>query len=187
MRDAIQRHKWVVAPVGIFFIGAILVAVTLVQVRSGGSANPPDNGRPCNSTVCETAAGPINILPASQKARLTVHNISDIEGMVVMSFIDGLTGEVLSKSEPMILRAHQGAFFDFESQQREIPAVQLVGGVRFSRMRGTQGVTFGATLQVIESDGRTGLFIQLPTPGPLPRGINWTVESNSWEAVPIPR
>ncbi len=191
MKDAIRRHKWMVMPVGILAVGALFFAVTLVPVKSARSVEPNDDRQPiCKSTVCETAAGPINFLPAVQTARLTVHNISDTDGVVVLAFIDGLTGDVLSKSKPMLLRPHQGTFFDTQPPQRspgsELPAVQLVGGVRFSRTQGGEVVPFGATLQVINGDGKTSLFVQLPTSQrpPALSGNNWNAESNTWGTQP---
>jgi hypothetical protein len=188
MKDAMRRHKWTAAPGGLLGIGVVLVALTLIPVKPARAVNANDNEwLACRSTVCETAAGPVNVL-RSQTARLTVHNISDKDAIVVMSFIDGLTGEVLASSGPKVLGPHQGAFFDFQpddtnlpavQQDTNLPAVQLIGGVRLSRMRGTRGVTFGATLQVIEEE-RTSLFIQLQTPGPL-QGANWNAAvSSTW-------
>lgn len=188
MQDAMRRHKWTAAPGGLLVLGVILVAFTLIPVKPARSVNANDNEwLACRSTVCETAAGPVNVL-RSQTARLTVHNISDKDAIAVMSFIDGLTGEVLASSGPQVLGPHQGAYFDFPPREEDtnLPAVQqdtnpqavqLIGGVRMSRIRGTRGVTFGATLQVIEEE-RTSLFIQLPTPGPF-QGSNWNAAASA--------
>ncbi len=185
MKDAIRRHKSMIVPVGILAIGALFVAFTLIPVRSARSVEPNDDDQPaCKSTVCETAAGPINFLPGIQTARLTVHNKTDADAMTVMAFINGLTGDVLSKSKPVLLHPHQGVFFDFPATPTtsESSAIQLVGGVRFSRLQGGQGVPFGATLEVIGADdGKTSVFIQLPTSSTPAVRSAWAAESSTWQ------
>ncbi len=191
MKHAIRRHKWIIVAVGVLAIGALFLAVTLIPVKRARSVEPSTaDPRICRSTVCETAAGPVNFLPGVQTARLTVHNISDRDGVAVMAFIDGLTGNVLSQSKPMVLHPHEGIVFDTQPPQTsadsELPAVQLVGGVRFSRTQGGESVPFGATLQVINSDGKTSVFIQLPASlrPPAQFGVQWQAESSNWGTQP---
>ena len=174
MRWTVPPHRLVM--VALLVAGAAAPPGWLLGSSSAQSTTPPDS---CDASICQTATGPLTLLPAVQGLRFNVHNIAPTEALITMVVIDAKTGEVLVKHQE-VLRPFTGASFEPDLGTRGLPAIQVVGGVRASRLRGAQGRGFGGSLELFDREtGRTAHILPLTIGGPRVSNFHpWHDESN---------
>jgi len=180
MRRSVLRHRWVMALVTLLVADAAGPVGWLVGTSSAQPSTLPER---CDSSICQTATGPLTLLPAVQRLRFNVHNIDQTEALITMVVIDSRTGEVLAKHQE-VLRPFTGISFEPDLGTRELPAIQVVGGVRVSRLRGAQGGGFGGSLELFDIEsGRTAHILPLTIGGTRLSNLwgndkDWHAESN---------
>ena len=180
MRRIVRRHRWVIGLIAWLVAGAAAPVGGLVETSSAQSSAVPER---CDTSICQTAVGPLTLLPAVQRLRFNVHNIDRVEALITMVVIDSKTGEVLAKHQE-VLRPFTGASFEPDLGTRGLPAIQVVGGVRVSRLRGAQGGGFGGSLELFDIEtGRTAHILPLTIGGSRVSNLwgndkDWNEESN---------
>lgn len=162
MRRTVLRHRWVMAVITLLLAGTSLPGGWLVGTTSAQSF--PER---CATSICQTAIGPLTVLPAVQRLRFNVHNIDPTEALITMVVIDSRTGAVLVKHQEVV-RPFTGTSFEPDLGTRESPAIQSVGGIqvvagiRVSRLRGAPGGGLGASLELFDVEtGRTAHILPL--------------------------
>jgi hypothetical protein len=180
MRRTVLRCRWVVVLVAGLVAAAAAPVGWLVETSSAQVSALPER---CDTSICQTAVGPLTLLPAIQRLRFNVHNIDRTEALITMVVIDSRTGEVLAKHQE-VLKPFTGASFEPDLGARGLPAIQLVGGVRVSRLRGAQGGGFGGSLELFDIEtGRTAHILPLTIGGPRVSNLwgndkDWSAESD---------
>jgi hypothetical protein len=177
MRWTVPSHRLVM--VALLVAGAAAPPGWLLGTSSAQSTTPPD---PCDASICQTATGPLTLLPAVQRLRFNVNNIAPTDALFTMVVIDAKDGVVLVKHQ-VVLPPFTGTSFEPDLGTRELPAIQVVGGVRVSRHRGAQGRGFGGSLELVDLEtGRTAHILPLTIGGPRVSNLwgndYWHAQSN---------
>ena len=114
------------------------------------------------------------------ESHLVEGDLVPTDALITMVVIAAKTGDVLVKHQE-VLRPFTGTSFEPDLGTRRLPAIQVVGGVRASRLRGAQGRGFGASLELFDVEtGRTAHILPLTIGGP--RGSNVGGNQHNWHA-----
>jgi hypothetical protein len=170
MRWTVPPHRLAMVMVALLVAGAAAPAGWLLGSSSAQSTTPSD---PCDASICQTATGPLTLSP-TQGLRFNFHNFAPTDALITFVVVDAKDGKVLLKHQE-VLRPFTGTSFEPDTR---LPAIQVVGGVRVSRLRGAQGRGFGGSLELFDLEtGRTAHILPLTIGGPRVSNHDWRDES----------